>query len=143
MAIAIKDTIELSIDTEMACYLIIKAREFDVKVEPVEPNPGSNPTDSGSGEILGDYADDPTYDELVSALRSLNQDQLIEVVALTWLGRGDFSVEEWPEALAAARDVLNRRPVEMLTGIPLLSDYLEEGLSQLGHSCEEAEIGRL
>jgi Protein of unknown function (DUF3775) len=30
-----------------------------------------------------------------------------------------------------------------LMGEPLLSDYLEEGLSQFGFSCAEFEIGRL
>jgi hypothetical protein len=35
--------IELNISPEKVCYIIIKAREFDAKVEPVEPDPGSNP----------------------------------------------------------------------------------------------------
>jgi hypothetical protein len=28
-------------------------------------------------------------------------------------------------------------------GIPNLGDFLEEGFTQLGHSCEDFEIGRL
>jgi hypothetical protein len=28
-------------------------------------------------------------------------------------------------------------------GTPLLGDYLEEGLSAFGHSCEDFEIGRM
>jgi len=27
-------------------------------------------------------------------------------------------------------------------GIPTLADFLEEGFSELGHSCEEFELGR-
>ena len=30
-----------------------------------------------------------------------------------------------------------------LLGIPQLGDFLEEGLSMLGYSCEDYEIGRL
>jgi len=37
----------------------------------------------------------------------------------------------------------NNRTAEYLIGIPLLGDFLEEGLSMLGYSCEEFEIGRL
>ena len=37
----------------------------------------------------------------------------------------------------------SRRTSSYLLGMPLLADFLEEGLSMLGHSCEEFEIGRL
>jgi hypothetical protein len=133
----------LNVNPETVCYIIIKAREFDAKVEPVEPDPGSNPADGGEREILEDYPDDPTYQELMSALESLNQEEIEEVLALTWLGRGDFTKDEWRGALEEAKSAHDEKVVSYLTGIPLLGDYLEEGLSQLGHSCEEFEIGRL
>ena len=37
----------------------------------------------------------------------------------------------------------NRRTSSYLLGMPLLPDFLEEGLSMLGHSCEEFEHDRL
>ncbi len=37
----------------------------------------------------------------------------------------------------------NDRTAAYLLGIPLLGDFLEEGLSMLGRSCAEFEIGRL
>ena len=58
-------------------------------------------------------------------------------------GRGDFGKEEWQEALAEARSLPPKRTPRYLMGDPLLSDYLEEGLSTLGYSCEDYEIGRL
>lgn len=133
----------LTIAPEKVCYILIKAREFDVKVAPQDPDPGSNPTDDQSAEILSDRLDDPTYQELVGALRSLNEDELAELLALTWVGRGDYGKEEWQEALAEARRLPQKRTPRYLIGTPLLSDYLEEGLSALGHSCEDYEIGRL
>jgi hypothetical protein len=32
---------------------------------------------------------------------------------------------------------------DYLIGTPLLADYLEQGLSQLGYSLEDFEVGRL
>ena len=41
------------------------------------------------------------------------------------------------------RSARNKRTALYLAGTPLLGDYLEEGLAELGLSCEEYEIGRL
>ncbi len=133
----------LTIDPDKVCYIIVKAREFDAKVDPPLADPGSNPGDDGSGIVLGDYPSDPTLQELMTALRDLPEDESVEVVALTWLGRGTFSTDEWDACLEEARSAHNNRTAEYLTGIPLLSDYLEEGLAQLGYDCEDFEMGRM
>lgn len=135
--------IELNISVEKVCYIIVKAREFDAKVDPVEPDPGSNPTDGGEREVLEDYADDPTLAELRTAIDSLNEDEVVDLIALSWLGRGDFGKPEWEEAKALANERHRRHSAAYLTGMPALGDYLEEGLSQLGYSCEDYEINRL
>jgi hypothetical protein len=134
---------DLTIRPEKAFYIIEKAREFDVKVAPSAPDPGSNPADDASQVILEDRADDPTYQELVDALDGLNEDEAIDMVALAWLGRGDFTKEDWLDARAQARDRRETSVASYLAGIPLLADYLEEALSQLGYSGEEYELGRL
>ena len=133
----------LNISPEKVCYIIIKAREFDVKVPPADLDTGDNPTDDKNVEILEDYADDPTFQELVSALELLNEDESIELLALMWLGREDYTAEDWPEMLEEARNAHDEKLVAYLVGTPLLGDHLEEGLSQLGYSCEEYEIDRL
>lgn len=135
--------VELNINPERVFYIIVKAREFDAKVEPVEPDPGSNPTDSGEREILEDYADDPTLTELRSAINNLDDDETIDLIALAWVGRGDFTKEEWEGARELARERHHRHSANYLTGIPNLGDYLEEGLAVLGYSCEEYEVNRL
>lgn len=133
----------LNISPEKVCYIIIKAREFDVKVAPAGLDTGDNPTDDKNIEILEDYADDPTFQELVSAIELLNEDEVIELLALMWLGREDYTAEDWPEMLEEARAAHDEKIVAYLVGTPLLGDYLEEGLSLLGYSCEEYEIDRL
>jgi hypothetical protein len=136
-------TPELNISPEKVCFIIVKAREFDAKVEPIDPDPGSNPADDGEREILEDYSDDPTAAELRAAIDTLNDDEIIDLIALAWLGRGDFAASEWQECRALARERHRRRSADYLVGMPALGDYLEEGLAALGYSCEDYEIDRL
>lgn len=133
----------LTIAPEKVCFIIVKAREFDAKVAPEDGEPGSNPADDGEVTILEDRADDPTYQELIGAIEQLNEDEQLDLVVLTWVGRGDFAKEEWKDAQVEARLARNKRTALYLAGTPLLGDYLEEGLAELGLSCEEYEIGRL
>jgi len=131
----------LRISLEKICYIIVKARVFDAKVEPAEPDPGSNPSDDGECEILEDYADDPTSAELNAAIDILNEDEIVDLIALAWIGRGDFT--ELGEARIMARQRHRRRSTPYLVGMPALGDYLEEGLATLGRSCEDSVNGRL
>ncbi|MDH3595477.1 MAG: DUF3775 domain-containing protein [Rhodospirillales bacterium] len=133
----------LSIAPEKVCFVVIKARAFDVKVDVIEPDPGSNPADDDMREVLEDYEDDPTFDELKDFIGSLNVDEQIDLVALTWLGRGDGTKDEWSDLVQQAKDSRSDHTAEYLLGIPLLGDYLEEALSQLGFFCDEEEIGHL
>jgi hypothetical protein len=133
----------LTISPETVCYVIVKAREFDVKVDPADPDSGSNPTDDDEIDILEDLADDPTFEEVSGVLGALNDDESLDLVALTWIGRGDYTSEDWDEARDQAREIpLKDRP-RYLLGTPLLGDFLEDGLSELGHSCEDYDIDRL
>ena len=134
---------DLTISPETVCYLIVKAREFDVKVDPVDPDSGSNPADDNEIDILEDLADDPTFEEVSSALGALNEDETLDLVALTWIGRGDYTSEDWEEARDQAREIPFKDRPRYLLGTPLLGDFLEEGLSELGYSCEDYEIDRL
>ncbi len=115
-------------------FIIVKAREFDAETAPVDSDSGSNPSDDGDVAILEATADNPTRQELAAALDALNDDQRIEILALTWLGRGDFDRGEWRKALAQAREIHNAIETEYLIGTPLLGDYLEEAVATLGYS---------
>jgi hypothetical protein len=133
----------LSISPETVCFIIMKAREFDTKDEVSETDPGSNPSDDNDIAVLEDHSDDPVLEELTSLINSLSQDQQIDLVALTWLGRDDYTAADWDSVRADAAGAYNRRTARYLLGIPQLGDFLEEGLTMLGYSCEEYEIGRL
>ena len=87
-------------------------------------------------ELDTDENPDPAHRELVGFIDSLNLDEQIALVALAWLGRGTYDRTEWVEALREARDSHSDHTGDYLVGIPLLGTYLEEGLNQLGLSCE-------
>jgi hypothetical protein len=131
----------LGIDPEKVCYLITLARQFQAKVEPVEADPGSNMSDDGFREILEDYADDPVLIEMRQFLTDLNVEEYRNLLALMWVGRGDYDAEEWDDTLAEAESVRGERGPDYLIGTPLLSDHLEEGLEELGYSCEDTDSG--
>ncbi len=127
----------LTIDPSKVCFVIVKARELDAKEAPVEEDYASDPIDEDMREVLADFEDDPVYEELKAFIDAMNEDEQIELVALAWIGRGTFSPEEWEEAKAEAARAHNDRTAEYLLGMPLLADYLAEGLAAFGHSCEE------
>ena len=75
---------------------------------------------------------------------AMNEDEQIDLVALTWLGRGDGTLDDWDELRAPRpRGAHNKRTAAYLLGIPVLADYLEEGLSLFGLSCEDVEMDHL
>src|SRR5918994_3397735 len=104
----------LRISSEKVCYLVVKARQFDVKVAPEWLDDGSNPTDDGMMRILEDYKDDPTLLELRSYLRALNDDELEDLIALTLLGRGDYTIDEWEDLMSEAEELRESHPVRYL-----------------------------
>ena len=78
---------------------------------------------------------------LKAFIRSLNEDEQIDLVALTWLGRGDATIDEWNDLRAEAARVHNRRTASYLLSKPLLPDHLEDALDQFGLSCEDYDLG--
>jgi hypothetical protein len=119
----------LNLPLDKVSFIILKAREYDVKESDVDPDAGSNAIDDGQTDILTDKAEDPVHEELLGAIRGLNDDERVRLVALAWLGRGTFALDEWKEAIATAKSEHSRRTAEYLIGLPLLGDYLEDGLA--------------
>ncbi|MFG1393673.1 DUF3775 domain-containing protein [Xanthobacter agilis] len=133
------DEPNLTIALEKVCFLAQMAREFDVKDAVTEPDPGSNGSDDGMLSVLEDHSDDAVRSEIVTFIRGLNEDEQVDLVTLAWLGRGDGESSSWDELRAEAARAHNDRTASYLLGMPLLSDYLEEALSQLGYFCEDLE----
>jgi hypothetical protein len=128
------DGVDLTLSPEQAYFILLRARAFDEKVEDSDPDSGSNASDDSAVDVLEDTSDDAVEAELKAAVRRLNDDELQDLIALIWLGRGDFAKSEWGEAREAAHDIGRQRAPRYVAGIPLVSDYLEEGLSEIGFS---------
>jgi hypothetical protein len=125
--------VALDVDPEAVGFIILKARAFDAKTAPVEPDPGSNETDYGEHGVLEDYPSDRTQEELRDAIAQLSDDAAIDLVALLWVGRGDYGRVEWREARALAAERATKPTVDYLMGEPNFGDFLEEGLAALGY----------
>jgi hypothetical protein len=139
----LKDSPELAISPEKVAFIAVKAREFDAKDIVTIPDEASNAADDDMVSVLEDHRNDPVVQELRGFIGALTEDEQIDLVTLTWLGRGDGTVEDWDELRAEAARAHNTRTARYLLGMPLLSDYLEEGLSQLGRSSAEFENAHL
>ena len=126
----------LEISTDKIGFVIVKAREMAAKVAAWDDGATS---DHDAESILEDFSDDATQAEFKEFIRDLNEDEQVSLVALAWIGRGSFAPEELEEALTTARSEHTNRTADYLLGMPLLPDYLEEGLDRLGYSVEDAE----
>lgn len=133
----------LSISTEVVCFIITKAKEFEAKDVATDVNPASNATDDHMVGVLEMGQDDPVLNEIGGHIRALNIDQQVELVALTWLGRGDGGLEAWEELRREAARVHNDRTAQYLLGLPLLATYLEYALDAFGRSCAATELEHL
>jgi hypothetical protein len=136
------DTPALNISIDKIAFIILKAREYDGKEADSDPDSGSNPTDDDDRDVLEDKEGDQTRRELVTAINDLNEDEQNELVALAWLGRGTYDISEWVDAVDTARDAHNKRTAQYLLSLPLLGDYLEEGLEAFGASIVDMDDTR-
>ena len=129
------------INTEKVCYVIAKARELESEDEGVEAD-ASNPTDDNSVSVLTDDAFDSIRAELKAYIDAMDEDEQCELVALTWVGRGDFTAEEWKTAVAEARARRAAPTSTYLLENPLLASHLDYGLAEFDESCEGFATGR-
>ncbi len=120
---------QLTLTPDNALAIAQMARQFDVKVPQSDPDSGSNPSDDMGIDALEFGAHDDLERELVSVISDLNDDEQRDLIALILLGRGDFALEEWIAARAAWTDIGRAKTPRFVINIPLMSDYLEDGLS--------------
>lgn len=131
------------INPAKVCFVIIKARELAVSEEGGDPMSGSNESDDGFASILTTRGIRSTEAELLSFIEALDVDEQCALVALMWIGRGDYTADDWPSAVAEALARRKGPTGAYLLGTPLLADYLETALSEFGESCDMIEMGRL
>ena len=129
---------ELGVAPEKVRFIIVKARQFDAKEAESDPDEGSDAIDDGMADVLeDDPQNDAVEQELREYINGLDEEEQINLVALAWLGRGTYGIDEWKEALDTARTEHNKRTGQYLLSLPLLGDYLAEGLEAFGESFDD------
>ena len=116
----------LGINPESMAELIDRVHQFQAQDMVGALGDGSEPDGSN-----------PALAELRFALEDLDPDQQIDLVALMWLGRGDYTVEEWESARDDATSRWTTTTAEYLIGTPLLADYWTEALGLLENADED------
>lgn len=127
----------LHIRPETLCTLISLAREFQAKEEVVFPEIPDSPSDDWALQVLADHQDDANVAEFRGIVEDMSERQRAELVALMWLGRGDYGIDEWEGAVDDALGDFSIRAAEYLLAHPMLSDHFEEGLIAHDLSCDD------
>ena len=130
---------ELSIGPETVRLFILKARAISAALNHDYESGGEHEIelddqvrDAHHHDGLAEEEEENLTEwELRALLEDLNVDEAAELVALTWIGRGDYVADEWAEAVQQARQRANTRISDYLLGMPMLGDYLEEGLEAI------------
>jgi hypothetical protein len=128
------------INPAKVCFIIEMAREYQSEDVGVEAD-ASNPSDDDARIMLSEAYDRPARRELVEYLKDLDVDESAALVALAWIGRGDFEPKEWRAAVAQANERAVGPTWKYLIDMEMLPDYLQDALSAFGHSCVGYEAG--
>jgi hypothetical protein len=124
------------------CFVIVKARELGSEDFGIAPD-ASNESDDRFTSILTDAGGQSVEAELQAFINAMDDDEQAALVAMMWIGRGDYDAPDWKLAVAEARARRSHPVSDYLLGTPLLADYLEIALAEYGESCEVFEMGRL
>jgi hypothetical protein len=81
----------------------------------------------------GAYDEDMEDDELDGLIRGLNVDAKHDLLALIWVGRGDYDAGDWSAARKAAREAEPFDVTDYLEELQMGSDYIENALDAMGY----------
>lgn len=131
---------ELSIGSDTIRSFVLKARAIgaDLRNDYVDGGEHEVELDGDAHQghhhdgLAEEEAEDLRTEELRELFQDLNDDEAAELIALIWIGRGDFKAAEWRDAVAEARGRGRKRLASCLLAMPMLAEWLEEGLEAIG-----------
>jgi uncharacterized protein DUF3775 len=127
---------ELRISTEKVCDFIEAAREVAGKVPPTTGDRTTTGDDSKLVTIEDYPGEDDRRREMVEFIAGLNVEEQIDLLALIMLGREDYDIEEWDDAVAEAEGRIAARDPDYMIGDAALPQYLGDGLEAFDKSCD-------
>ena len=131
---------DLTIDPETVRVFVLKARaisaglsdDYDAGHEhEIELDNQSRDRHSHDG-LAEEGEENLTASELRALIEDLNVDEIADLLAITFIGRGDFEPDEWEQAISEARPRVNKRIANYFLAMPMLGEWLEEGLEKIG-----------
>src|SRR3546814_17423770 len=132
---------ELSVSLEELCRIVLRLREYEAQVPAVDPDDGSNPTDDKDVSVLEDESNESVEQELIAAIGDLAEDEAVEMIALSLVGRGSFDASDWDEALEAAAEEIasmDGHAAAVVMELPMGAAYIEPG--QIGRACVRERV---
>lgn len=116
----------MNIDERKVRELILHARAYDAKED--VPDSSADRDSAEDVDLLRAGPGDPVRTELTDLIDALDDEAKAELVALYWIGRGDFEGADYVAAVAEAHARKTGPTSSYLLGAPLLGDQLESGL---------------
>ena len=129
---------------ETLCRIILRAREYDAQTptdyDRDEDADNVDDENEGTLSVLDDSINDSVEEELCAVLEDLAEDQLVEVLALCWVGQGTYDAGDWDEAYQEAQEMNEdgggEAIIDELLEMPMLPSVLEAGLAAFDLSCD-------
>ncbi|MCZ8149623.1 MAG: DUF3775 domain-containing protein [Roseomonas sp.] len=133
-----EDEVDIGISLEAVATIVDHVRALQAKEE-TSPEQATEDEDSEAA-LLQETPDDMTEGALRAFIAELNEDERASLVALAWVGRGDYGAWEWDEARGlAAERAEGRDTADYLLGMDNLGDLLAEGVATFGFSIEDVD----
>lgn len=135
------DPVDLGLDPATIRRFIDKAKSLaaDLNMENLDQSADTIEFDAERLEdthhhdgLAEEEAEDLTAEELRELIDDLNADEAATLVAVVWVGRGDFEGKDFALAHNEARERAEGSTSNYLLGMPLLAEHWEAGLDALG-----------
>lgn len=125
---------ELLLTETIVSNLVLKIRGVQGREAVSDPNSGSNPIDDGMIDALQTGAGDLSRQEVRQHISELSPQEQVQLVAMLWIGRGDFEPAEWADAIKTAEEQRETPTANYILGQPLAADFIAEGWDKLDNS---------
>jgi hypothetical protein len=129
---------ELNVDPDYVRVVVARSRAAlfempkDDGFEPeqeMEIDQGTELERDDAAQLSDEAADNAMREEAAAMIDALNVDEQAELVALTWIGRGDYEPGELEIAVAEAKERARGPASGLLFEMEIFPSHLENGLS--------------